>query len=269
MTAGFLINTQTSDVGYISTIRQSKAGETGVVRFVTDHPDGTANLYIDCNPTTGIVSLKSSSQVCLVQADGGVHPTQPNSIATRGWVESVVGSGGSVNPDTVPGTGATARWEEQSVDVSNVEPNQQVYGALYSYNGIFTDGLHWTSDGYQWNTSDPSQRNAPLNAYVGRDDGKVVKGNGNEYITSRHISNDMKSWRAINTYYDKPFYIDGEFYAENGSKKYDRSANSWVTSTAFGGTLSAGTPKNVCFSRIWFVCAGYPNRRFSSLVNRA
>ena len=111
----FLINTQTSDVGYISTIRQSKAGETGVVRFVTDHPDGTANLYIDCNPTTGIVSLKSSSQVCLVQADGGTYtPTQPNSIATRGWVESVVGSGGSVNPDTVPGTGATARWEEQS-----------------------------------------------------------------------------------------------------------------------------------------------------------
>ena len=195
------------------------------------------------------ISIASRSKLIIseddIRAVDSYTPTQPNSIATRGWVESVVGSGGSVNPDTVPGTGATARWEEQSVDVSNIEPNQQVYGALYSYNGIFTDGLHWTSDGYQWNTSDPSQRNAPLNAYVGRDDGKVVKGNGNEYITSRHISNDMKSWRAINTYCDKPFYIDGEFYAENGSKKYDRSANSWVTSTAFGGTLSAGTPKNV------------------------
>ena len=223
-------------------------GKKGIARWSARETSSSppVDLFLSCDYGSNEIVFNASAEVLLKDTDGNNYtPTQPNSIATRGWVESVVGSGGSVNPDTVPGTGAGASWEEQSVDVSNVESNQQAYAALYSYDGIFTDGLHWTSDGYQWNTSDPSLRSGTLGSYTGRDDGKVVKGNGNEYITSRHVSSDMKSWRQINTYSDKPFYLDGEFYAENGSKKFNRTNTSWDSHASFGGTLSAGTPKNV------------------------
>ncbi len=180
-----------------------------------------------------------------IKAQTGYVPQTDDSLVTKGWVESVIGSGGSVNPDTVPGTGATLRWDEQSVDVST-ESNQQQYNVLYAYDGIFTDGLHWTSDGHQWHTSDPTLRLGPLGNTVDGDDGKVVKGNGNEYITARYISSDMKAWRLIGSAIgDKPFYLDGEFYASNGSQKYSRSGNNWISNTAFGGTLSTGSPKNV------------------------
>ena len=83
----FLVNTSTPDAGYLSTFLQNKSGETGVVRFVTNNPDGTASLYVNCDPTTSIVGFKTNQQLCVTQVDGSDYaPTLSNSLATVKYV---------------------------------------------------------------------------------------------------------------------------------------------------------------------------------------
>ena len=201
-----------------------------------------ADEFINTPSISGIdesnASVTLGDQATLTAGDGSEYvPTSEASLTTVKFVEDLVGSGGNVNPDTVPGTGATAQWVEQRIAVADV-PQWQQYGTLYAYDGIFTDGLHWTSDGYQWYTSDPSSRVGNIGSYAQYDNGKTVKGSGNEYMTSRYISSDMKAWRNISGIGLFPFYLDGDFYSSEGSKKYDRANSSWQDSTPFGGSLS-------------------------------
>ena len=95
----FLVNTSTLDVGYLSTFLQNKSGETGIVRFVTNNTDGTASLYLDCDPVTGIVGLKTNQQLCITQVAGSDYtPTRPDSIATVRYV--LDNAGGDAYDDT-------------------------------------------------------------------------------------------------------------------------------------------------------------------------
>ncbi len=87
----FLVNTGSPEAGYLSTFRQDKLGETGIVRFVTANTDGTASLYVDCDPVTNTVGFKTNHQLCVTNVDGSDYtPTQPNSIATKQTVDDKI-----------------------------------------------------------------------------------------------------------------------------------------------------------------------------------
>ena len=106
----FLVATQTPDAGYASTFSQSRDGETGLARFVTNNSDGTCSLYVDCDPSTNTATLTASTnfeiksnQATLTAGDGSEYvPSADSSLVTKKWVETNAASG-----DFLPLAGGT------------------------------------------------------------------------------------------------------------------------------------------------------------------
>ena len=206
---------------------------------------GTLNSYDATLPTvnnwlkiTGAGDLVASYET----------PATDNSLATKKYVDDSISSGGNVDEDTVPGTGANFRWNEKLISVpysinGEVQPVRQIFRTLYAYDGIFTDGLHWTSDGYNWYTSDQSEYAPLLEAGLTNDLGRVCKGNGNEYVVCQYISNDMKSWRRITGPAGAGIiYLAGEVYHSDCRYILNRAASLWEStgfSAAVGGSLTS------------------------------
>ena len=102
----------------------------------------------------------------------------------------------------------------------------QEYGFMGSCDGIFTDGLHWSTDGENWNTSNPTLTRAlfqqsTLSADYGL---RIVKSpdEGLYYspLGSGHYSYDMKTWTQ--TYrFQSPFYFDGKIRGRLGENYFD------------------------------------------------
>jgi hypothetical protein len=173
-------------------------------------------------------------------------PVSDNAIATVGYIQEVLSGGIGDDNSQLPGNGGNSYWQNikiiQQLKKDNEPPiTVQEYGFMTACDGIFSDGLHWSADGENWNTSNPSLNRALFreNTWSNGEYGlRTVKSpaEGLYYspLGGGHYSYDMKTWTA--TYrFQQAFYFDGKIRGKLGENYFDV--------TVPGSALPAKAPK--------------------------
>ncbi|MGI9448312.1 MAG: hypothetical protein ACR2NI_11725, partial [Pirellulales bacterium] len=230
--------------------------------------------YIKCGSISGTISddasiqlganfaVSTNGQATLKQNDGSAYTaTSSDSLMTKKNVEDILTGSGGNDGGQLPGSGSNYIWQKVQIwqPSSRDGEDQPVesYRLIFGCDGIFTDGVHWTLDGENWNTADSSTRNGLFDDIAFGD--RVVKSYAeNLYWCDNYFSYDMKNWNMSGFTGFRPFYLDGHLFEGYGDFYFDPTGPSRVGTSALYGK-SPILPSGITqLNQYLFASAGEP-----------